>query len=166
MNINSYYQLAKNDYLFLQRGKDSGLYNNIAVQSQQIVEKYLKHLVYTFGIEHKESLRALKSHSLVKLNSILLESGIDLELSKGDLAILKDYYYDAKYPGDNFIMVSREDAEHALYVVEEVKNKVEYYLGSIGYCDECGSIMDGEQCTNDGCIRSWTCYDRGILPYC
>lgn len=153
MNINSYYLLAKNDYLFLQSAKKSKLYNNIAVQSQQIVEKYLKHLVYTFCIDNPESLRALKSHSLVKLNSILLESGIDLGISRGDLAILKDYYYDAKYPGDNFIMVSKVDAEHALDVVEEVKEKVEKYLTSIGYCDECGNIMENENCTNDGCAK-------------
>ncbi len=154
MNINSYYLLARNDYLFLQSAKNSKLYNNIAVQAQQIVEKYLKHLVYTFCIDHHESLRALRSHSLVKLNSILLESGIDLELSKGDLAILKDYYYDAKYPGDNFIVVSKEDAEHALKVVEDVKKKVENYLARIGYCDECSSIMDNDNCTNEGCSKS------------
>lgn len=151
MNINSYYHLAKNDYLFLQSARHSKLYNNIAVQSQQIVEKYLKHLVYTFCIEHKESLRALKSHSLVKLNSILLESGIDLELQKGDLAILKDYYYDAKYPGDNFIVVTKEDSDHALYVVEEVKNKVEDYLTSIGYCDICGDKLENGRCNNETC---------------
>ncbi|NLJ89598.1 MAG: HEPN domain-containing protein [Clostridiales bacterium] len=153
MNINNYYLLAKNDYLFLQLAKDSGLYNNIAVQSQQVVEKYLKHLVYTFCIDNKEALRALRSHSLVKLNSILLESGIDLGLSKGDLAILKDYYYDAKYPGDNFIRVSEEDAKHSLEVVEEVKKKVENYLKSIGYCHECGSIYKNERCTNPECVN-------------
>lgn len=153
MNINSYYQLAKNDYLFLQSAKDSKLYNNIAVQAQQVVEKYLKHLVYTYSIDHKESLRALKSHSLVKLNSVLLESGIDLDLSKGDLAILKDYYYDAKYPGDSFIVVSKEDAAHALYVVEEVKNKVENYLSSIGYCDVCGYIKKNDKCSYDECTN-------------
>lgn len=154
MNINNYYQLAKNDYLFLQSAKGSKLYNNIAVQSQQVIEKYLKHLVYTFCIEHNEALRALKSHSLVKLNSILLESGIDLELSRGDLAILKDYYYDAKYPGDNFIIVTKEDSEHALYVVEEVKSKVENYLLSIGYCDKCATLLEDGSCTNYGCIKS------------
>lgn len=154
MNMNSYYQLAKNDYLFLQSAKESKLYNNIAVQSQQVIEKYLKHLVYTFSVEHNEALRALKSHSLVKLNSILLETGIDLELSRGDLAILKDYYYDAKYPGDNFIVVSKEDAEHALYVVEEVKNKIEDYLTSIGYCDNCGALLEDGSCTSYGCDNS------------
>lgn len=153
MNINSYYQLAKNDYLFLQSAKHSKLYNNIAVQAQQTVEKYLKHLVYTFCVDHRESLRALKSHSLVKLNNILIESGIDLELSKGDLAILKDYYYDAKYPGDNFIVVTKEDADHALYVVEEVKNMVENYLTSIDYCDICGNILEDGQCSNKGCDK-------------
>lgn len=146
MNMNSYYQLAKNDYLFLQSAKGSKLYNNIAIQSQQVIEKYLKHLVYTFSIEHNEALRALKSHSLVKLNSILLETGIDLELSRGDLAILKDYYYDAKYPGDSFIIVSKEDAEHALYVVEEVKSKIENYLSSIGYCDKSGALLEDGTC--------------------
>ena len=154
MNINSYYLLAKNDYLFLQSAKDSKLYNNIAVQSQQIVEKYLKHLVYTFAIEHRESLRALKTHSLVKLNGILLESGIDLDLSRGDMAILKDYYYDAKYPGDNFINVSKDEAMHALYVVEEVKKKVENYLTSIGYCAQCGDIMKNGKCTHKECMKS------------
>ncbi|NMB43982.1 MAG: HEPN domain-containing protein [Clostridiales bacterium] len=153
MNINSYYLLARNDYLFLQIAKDSGLYNNIAVQAQQVVEKYLKHLVYTFCIDNKESLRALRSHSLVKLNSILLESGIDLRLSRGDLAILKDYYYDAKYPGDNFIKVSKEDADHALEVVDEVKKKVERYITSIGYCAECGSIMKDGKCSNKECAK-------------
>lgn len=151
MNMNSYYQLAKNDYLFLQSAKETNLYNNIAVQSQQVVEKYLKHLVYVFCIEHKESLRAIKSHSLVKLNNILIESDIDLDLSKGDLAILKDYYYDAKYPGDNFIEVSKEDAGHALYVVEEVKRKVENYLKTIGYCNECGGVLEEDTCRNKKC---------------
>lgn len=154
MNLNSYYLLAKNDYLFLQSAKNSKLYNNIAVQCQQIIEKYLKHLVYTFCIEHKESLRALRTHSLIKLNSILLESGIDLGLSRGDLAILKDYYYDAKYPGDNFITVTKEDADHAMEVVEYVKNKVEGYLESIGYCTECGNVLENNKCNNEDCSKS------------
>lgn len=139
MIMNNYFMLAKNDYLYLQYGKNTGLYNNIAIQSQQVVEKYLKHLVDTFCVDNPEANNTLKTHNLIKIYKILIDSDIDLKMNKGELSLLKDFYFNARYPGDDFIEVTKDEANDCLSIVEEVKQKVEDYLAKNGYCSKCGS---------------------------
>ena len=141
MSMNSYYALAQNDYLYLQNGRNTGLYNNIAVQSQQVVEKYLKHLVDTFCVDNSEANNALKTHNLIKIYKILMDSGVDLKVNKGELSLLKDFYFNARYPGDDFIEVTQDEANDCLNIVEEVKQKVEDYLTKNRYCIKCGAKM-------------------------
>ncbi|HHT97799.1 MAG TPA: HEPN domain-containing protein [Clostridiales bacterium] len=154
MNINSYYLLAKNDYRFLKYVEDTDLYNNIATQSQQTVEKYLKHIVYEFCVENPEAINVLKTHNLTKLYRIIMESGIDLEIERGDLSLLKDYYFNSRYPGDNFIAVSQQEARECIDLVELVKEKIEKFLMSRGYCEECGNkLFKLKTCKNHSCIN-------------
>ena len=152
MSISNYYALAKNDYLYLKGKSDLELYNNTAVQAQQVVEKYLKHLVDVFCFDHLEADNSLKTHNLVKLNKVLIESGIDLVLDKGKISILKDYYFGAKYPGDNFIWVSKDEADECIELAYEVKEKVENFLTQNSYCYKCGSkLLSTDDCSNANC---------------
>lgn len=138
MSIYNYYSLALNDYNYLQFGRKTDLYNNIAIQSEQVVEKYLKHLVNEFCIDNREAVAALKTHNLNKLYRILLEEGIDLGVERAELSLLKDYYFNARYPGDNFIMVTKEEAIECLELVDYIKDRVEEYLISQGYSTKTG----------------------------
>lgn len=38
-------------------------------------------------------------------------------LNKGSLPMLKDYFFDAKYPGDNFVMVDRESCMECVEIM-------------------------------------------------
>ena len=44
-----------------------------------------------------------------------------LELDTIGLAYLTDFYYDARYPGDNFILVNESDAKECLRIVEALE---------------------------------------------
>ncbi|WP_242877119.1 HEPN domain-containing protein [Fusibacter sp. 3D3] len=107
-------------------------------QCQQICEKFLKHLIYLFCSDNKDAESALRSHSLIKLNSVLKDSGIDLELDRKSLSIVKDYYFTARYPGDEFIELTRSDYIEAKLLTDEIYEKVTHYLQQKGYCLECG----------------------------
>lgn len=66
----------------------------------------------------------LKGHNLVKLYKAIVEEGIALEISINGLRTLKDYYFDANYPGDNFVLVTQEELKEAYELTQEVLEKV------------------------------------------
>lgn len=152
MYTNNYYTIARNDYLFLQSIKDSNFYNKIAVEAQQVAEKYLKHIVDCFCFEHPAAERTLKTHNLVNLYRIIEDCAIALDLDEGSLSILKDYYFNAKYPGDEFIVVTKDRAEKCVLMVEEIREKIEGFLATNQYCTKCGLKLNQEgNCTNQFC---------------
>ena len=108
------------DLLYLQYTLGSDLYNQMAVICQQISEKLLKSVAELVVVDEK----IIKSHNLRQINSAILLGGIDLELDQSDLAYLKDFYFDARYPGDNFVEVSRDDITKCLEIMYDVVRAV------------------------------------------
>ena len=131
--LNSYYGMAYNDYCYakagMQVGEQLGNYNGVAALCAQSAEKYLKAILeVTFG---EESLGLMHSHNLRAIVNKLKEAYPNLELSTKDMKWLGDFYFDARYPGDNFIQVHKEDALECLRLTEYLQKKTTILLEQI-----------------------------------
>lgn len=131
LNSYNYYRIALNDLKYLEYNighDDEDIYNRNAIMCEQIVEKLLKHVVERYCFKEDYSA-LLKGHNLVKLYKAVVDEGISIDLSVNMLRTLKDYYFDANYPGDNFILVSKEEVNEAYefvkVAVEQVRNIIE-----------------------------------------
>ena len=117
---NDYYYIACNDYKYLLRNLDSDFYNNMAVACQQICEKALKSVLVCVNPDVKS---ILNSHNLRQIYSAIGEEElINLDIAK--LSLLKDYYFEVRYPGDSFTNVSKKEFEIAYLTVLDVLNEV------------------------------------------
>lgn len=89
---------------------------NMAANAQNTAEKYLKHLIDQY--DHDEQrldlrTRTLRTHNLSQLmNYLSNEMGMEIPLRvKRDINALNNYYFNARYPGDNSFFVSKDDIE-------------------------------------------------------
>lgn len=126
----SYYDIAMNDFKYLQFAiemKDKDFYNRNAILCEQVVEKLLKHIVQNFCFK-EDYTGLLKGHNLVKLYKAIVDEEIEIKISKNMLRTLKDYYFDANYPGDNFILVDEDELNEAYEFTKEVVEKVFKFL--------------------------------------
>ena len=114
---NEYYSIALNDIGFLRYALQTDYYNQISIQCQQIAEKLLKSVLneVATGCE-----ALLHSHNLRGIYDKIHSIDSNFILNRGDLSILKDIYFDAKYPGDNFVTVTREECEDYLRILNDV----------------------------------------------
>ena len=125
---NNYFALGFNDlqYLSMYRDDDENSYNKVTVEAQQVVEKILKGIVEECeNIDYTEKAQLLGTHNLRRLGTAINEH-YNTQLKVTDLAFLKDFYYEARYPGDNFILVSKEDRDRCLVITFEVINEVKH----------------------------------------
>ncbi len=118
---NDYYDVAINDLLYLQVTLNTPYYNNIAVNAQQVAEKMLKSVAerVCVGVE-----KLMHTHNLRALYTEIHKIEPDFILDKGSLSMLKDLYFDAKYPGDNFVTVTREECDECLEIMYAVIDAV------------------------------------------
>lgn len=130
--METYYVVAQNDYLYLQSIKlvfDSiQNYNPIAVTAQNVAERFLKHIIQTYLLEN-DYTQVLRSHKLITLYKAINDIYPDFILDKNVLRVLTDYYFDARYPGADYIVVSRQNALDAISGVEEIKKAVDIFMG-------------------------------------
>ena len=113
IKANSYYSIACNEFWYLRDAVSPVYCNPAAASAQQIAEKMLNsvaELVCT-GIE-----KLMSSH--------IKRVDTSLQLERKDLALLKDYYYDARYPGDNFVIVTVDELREALEIMLDVVEAV------------------------------------------
>ena len=125
--LNSYFGMAKNDYLYaknaMNTGKEIGNYNIVAALCAQSGEKYLKAVIEKCFIGDDDVMDLLHSHNLRALyNKIITKFA--LNTSSKDCKWLGDFYFDARYPGDNFVLVNESDAKECLTIVESIENDV------------------------------------------
>lgn len=128
--INSYYGMAYNDYCYAKAGlgvgEQLGNYNGVASLCAQSAEKYLKAILEVSL--NSEGLGLMHSHNLRAISNKLMEIYPQLELSSKDMKWLGDFYFDARYPGDNFVEVNRADALECLRLTAELQKKTEKLL--------------------------------------
>ncbi len=107
---NGYYEIACNDFYFFRDCVNINYCNQFTVQAQQIAEKMLKSVaeLTCTGIE-----KLMNSHNLKALYGEIAKIEPSIVLSRAALAELKDYYFDAKYPGVNYTTVTIEELRDA-----------------------------------------------------
>lgn len=122
----TYYDIALNEYQYLQHnlGISTNRNNPNAAFCQQISEKMLKHILSDID----PSAQELRIHNLKKINASLKRNNVNLQCNDLELAYLTDFYFDARYPGDDYIDVSDEDLQKCVDIMEDIKYKVESYL--------------------------------------
>lgn len=133
--LNSYFGMAENDRLFAKGGmrtcEELGVYNSVASISSQSAEKYLKAIVERAFTEDTTELNALlHTHNLRALYRKVV-SRYELQVTSKDCVWIGGFYYDTRYPGDNFIVVTKEECEEALTLLDKLKEDTERILTQI-----------------------------------
>jgi len=127
---NTYLDIAENDLQYLESviAVGSTFYNQLAVQCQQVAEKYLKGYLDKILVD-EDVADLLRKHNMKKIASKLNSVKAGLELDTIGLAYLTDFYYDARYPGDDFYNVTKDDFEKCLSVMYDTVNKLRKEFG-------------------------------------
>lgn len=132
IDANSYYGNAINELQYLQSVlQNSQGYNFHAVHAQQISEKALKSVVELVCTDNLDKI--LKSHNLRMIVIAIKDVGYLSELDLIRMAYLKDFYYDAKYPDDNYITVSKEECNECLRIMYDVLEEVNRFRELFNY---------------------------------
>lgn len=119
--INDFYSIAYNELLYLQFTLNQSNYNPIAVHAQQVAEKMLKSVINVVLVDDSKST---ETHNLRKLNDSLKESNIVLSLDDLELSYLTDFYFDAGYPGNDFVIVDKPKCNKCLEIMYKVVKSV------------------------------------------
>lgn len=127
MSTKSYYEIAINDYQFLDTIRNGNFYNKIGIECQQIAEKFLKHLYVTYVDVSEQEERFIKTHSVHKI-AMQLNKHLDTNFDYSSLAILTDYYFDTRYPGDEYLELTSDMANNALQLIDNLKTAVDNYI--------------------------------------
>ena len=122
---NTYLDIAKNDLEYLESVLKSGntFYNQLAVQCQQVTEKYLKGYLDKLFVDEDVS-DLLRKHNMKRIASKLNELKSELALDTIGLAFLTDFYFDARYPGDDFYTVTEADFKKCLTIMYDTIPKL------------------------------------------
>lgn len=130
---NEYYSIAINDLLYLEEDLHKSNYNPLVIQVEQVAEKALKSVLELVSVD---IIELLHSHNLKKIYLEINAACPEFILNEKDLGYLKDFYYEAKSPGENFIIVSRKQCDDCLNIMYDVlevvnefriKNNMNYY---------------------------------------
>lgn len=127
---NTYLDIAENDLQYLESVLAAGstFYNQLAVQCQQVAEKYLKGYLDKLLVD-EDVTDLLRKRNMKKIASKLNAMKTGLELDTIGLAYLTDFYYDARYPGDDFYNVTKDDFDKCLSVMYDTVNKLKNEFG-------------------------------------
>lgn len=93
------------------------------MQCQQVAEKFLKGYLDRLILE-EDITDLLRKHNMKKIASKLNERKPELKLDTVGLAYLTDFYFDARYPGDDFYTVTKEEFEKCLSIMYDTVNKL------------------------------------------
>lgn len=126
---NDYYAIACEDLKYLQATLFLPYYNQISVQAQQVAEKMLKSVAERACVDIE---KLMLSHNLRGLYSQIHQNDQQFCLDMGKLSMLKDFYYDAKYPGNNFVTVSKEECQECLDTMYDVIEQVNLFRERCG----------------------------------
>lgn len=121
---NNYKSLAENEFLYMeasiQIAKQLGNYNVLATQCAQVCEKYLKAIISEKLIMNPENKVLLQTHNLRNILAKIKET-YEVNITLREIKYVGDFYYDARYPGDNFMNVDEEAIEDCIEITKRVR---------------------------------------------
>lgn len=117
---NNYLSIARNEYEYIVNDKSQGFNNIKVVHCQQVCEKLLKHIISQVCL----NVDIPRTRNLKRLyDNISTEIMLSQE-SEDYLSTLSDFYFDARYPGDDYVDVSDSDLNRSMNVTREIYQKV------------------------------------------
>lgn len=110
----TYYDIAMKSYKSIDLQFDTAVsmdwYNLFAAECAQIVEKLIKGVLEKSDLPDDTQANIFETHSL-RLLTRILHRKYPNTINAQNASWIGDFYFDTKYPGDNFVEVSKYDAE-------------------------------------------------------
>lgn len=136
MSNMSYFDIAMRSYVNIDKqfhlAEEMNWYNLFAAECAQIIEKMLKGILSISKLPENVSPHIFDTHSLQVLTRTL-HAIYPNTINAQNASWLSDYYFDTKYPGDNFVEVSKYDAEQILSITKDLAgNLIALYSGISG----------------------------------
>ena len=134
--LKTYYDFADNNYDFLMAAYKNGLVGNaMGAMAQETCEKYLKHLIDEYVIlgdsaDNAKKTEILRTHNLTKLSKYILSHLPEVNLDRPSLNLVNGLYFTTRYPGDESIMVEKDDLDEYIDAVKKCKNAVDEFIRS------------------------------------
>ena len=132
--LNSYYSRAVSDLRYAEAGMEVGKqfsdFNNVAALCAQSAGNFLKAIIESGFQPEDDCIRLLKTHNLRSLYNKIITK-FKLTVSSKDCKWLGDFYFDARYPGDNFVVVNEDDALECLNIVKNIQSDTDMILAEI-----------------------------------
>lgn len=134
MSSMSYFDIAMRSYSNIDKqfhlAEEMDWYNLFAAECAQIIEKMLKGILSISKLPEDISPHIFDIHSLQVLTRTL-HSIYPNTINAQNASWLSDYYFDTKYPGDNFVEVSKYDAEQILSITKDLAENLIVLYNSI-----------------------------------
>ncbi|WP_455055003.1 HEPN domain-containing protein [Merdimonas faecis] len=134
--LKTYYDFADNNYDFLMAAYKNGLVGNaMGTMAQETCEKYLKHLIDEYVIlgdsaDNAKKTEILRTHNLTKLSKYISSHLPEVNLDRPSLNLVNGLYFTTRYPGDESIMVEKDDLDEYIDAVKKCKNAVDEFIRS------------------------------------
>ena len=135
-DLKTYYDFADNNFNFLIAAYEQGLVGNaMGAMAQETCEKYLKHIIEEYIVpndsnENAKKTELLRTHNLTKLSKYILSYLPDIKLDRQSLNLVNGLYFTTIYPGDESIVVEKEDIEEYVEAVKKCKKAVDEFIQS------------------------------------
>ena len=134
--LKTYYDFADNNYDFLMAAYKNGLVGNaMGAMAQETCEKYLKHVIDEYVIlgdsaDNAKKTEILRTHNLTKLSKYISSRLPEVNLDRPSLNLVNGLYFTTRYPGDESIMVEKDDLDEYIDAVKKCKNAVDEFIRS------------------------------------
>lgn len=125
--MKTYAEIAENNLLWAKYGLDIGeklgQYNTVVIEAQQSAEKFMKGFITDYvNINHQYD-KDLSTHNLRKLALIINDFTPNKTLDPMKCKYLGDWYFDARYPGENYTEITdKEEAQRCIQIAEEIRD--------------------------------------------
>ena len=109
--------------------------NAMGAMAQETCEKYLKHLIDEYVIlgdsaDNAKKTEILRTHNLTKLSKYISSHLPEVNLDRPSLNLVNGLYFTTRYPGDESIMVEKDDLDEYIDAVKKCKNAVDEFIRS------------------------------------
>ncbi|WP_148410964.1 HEPN domain-containing protein [Murimonas intestini] len=133
-DLKTYYDFADNTYHFLINAYEQDFVANaMGAMAQEVCEKYLKHLIEEYIVpkdlqENSQKTEILRTHNLSKLSKYINNYLPEVKLNRQALNLVNGLYFTTRYPGDESIVVEKEDLKEYIEVVKECKRTIDEFI--------------------------------------
>ena len=117
--MKTYKEIAEDDYRGATGLADLEMWNLAGQHLQQACEKQLKHHLEE---NNKLDITLARTHNLRKLLREI--GGYENDFYK-TAALVENYYFDTKYPGDDYIELNKQDIDTAIEFYDDLINFLE-----------------------------------------